>query len=104
MINASGLLKTFLRSIEEPLFTNRLYPRVVEISGKRGFFKTLILELNEIDRVSAIRELVETLPKSNYDLLRVIIEFLTQVISIIGGLNLSFKGFLAFGQEPYESE
>jgi hypothetical protein len=34
VIDASVLLKTFFRSMGEPLITNRLYPELIKLSGK----------------------------------------------------------------------
>lgn len=39
VIHASVLLKTFLRSMGEPIITNRLYPQVLVVSGNLFFCK-----------------------------------------------------------------
>uniref|UniRef100_A0A914CNY4 Rho GTPase-activating protein 1 n=1 Tax=Acrobeloides nanus TaxID=290746 RepID=A0A914CNY4_9BILA len=71
VIHASVLLKTFLRSMGEPIITNRLYPQVLVVS-----------ELNDSDdKIHGIRELFQNLPTENYVLLRTILKFLTEVAS-----------------------
>uniref|UniRef100_A0A7E4V4V0 Rho GTPase-activating protein 68F n=1 Tax=Panagrellus redivivus TaxID=6233 RepID=A0A7E4V4V0_PANRE len=66
VIHASVLLKTFLRSLGEPVITNKLYPRLVEIEDIKN-------------NTDAIRGLIWTLPSPNFLLLKTIIQFLTEV-------------------------
>lgn len=91
-IIASVLLKTFLRSLGEPLITNHLYPEL-----------TLLTAIEKSHRLEAIRELLNKLPPENYLLLKRIIQFLTEVeklsqenlmdannLSIVFGPNLTW--------------
>lgn len=88
VIHASVLLKTFLRSMGEPIITNRLYPQVLVVSGNLFFVKLtclMVLELNDSDdRIHGIRELFQNLPTENYVLLRAILKFLTEVKNFFG--------------------
>uniref|UniRef100_A0A0N5AG04 Rho GTPase-activating protein 1 n=1 Tax=Syphacia muris TaxID=451379 RepID=A0A0N5AG04_9BILA len=82
-IDASVLLKTFLRSLGEPVVTNALYPKLVALAGvpKEG-------------KLSAIRAFVRLLPSENYLLLKTVCQFLTKVaacsdVNMMTASNLS---------------
>ncbi|VDN06184.1 unnamed protein product [Thelazia callipaeda] len=82
-IEASVLLKTFLRSLDEPVTTNKLYPRLAALS-----------ELPKDSKLGAIIEIVDMLPAENYILLKTVCEFLAEVAAhsnenMMGANNLS---------------
>ncbi|CAD5215403.1 unnamed protein product [Bursaphelenchus xylophilus] len=68
VIDASVLLKTFFRSMGEPVITNNLYGEVVRISNVEKEKKT-----------EAIKAFVKKLPRENFVLLKVVSKFLTKV-------------------------
>uniref|UniRef100_A0A915Q3J3 Rho-GAP domain-containing protein n=1 Tax=Setaria digitata TaxID=48799 RepID=A0A915Q3J3_9BILA len=91
-IDASVLLKTFLRSLGEPVTTNALYPRLAALS-----------ELPKDNKIGAIIEIVDALPPENRVLLKTICQFLTEVaanskenmmnannLSVVFGPNLTW--------------
>lgn len=82
-LHASVLLKTFLRSLGEPLTTNRLYPRLASLS-----------EVSKAEKSAAVKEFVKLLPRENYILLKTVIKFLTKVaenskVNLMTANNLS---------------
>ncbi|KAL3116153.1 hypothetical protein niasHT_004558 [Heterodera trifolii] len=90
--HAAVLLKTFLRSLGEPLITNKLYPELTLLNG-----------IEKINRTDEIRRLVHKLPPENYLLLLKVIEFLVEVaqhshqnlmdannLSVVFGPNLTW--------------
>lgn len=66
----SGSLKLFFRELKEPLFTFTLFDR---------FIPALSKEKNS-DRLKAVRELINTLPKYNYETLKFLLAHLCKVI------------------------
>uniref|UniRef100_A0A8C5MJ55 Rho GTPase activating protein 1 n=1 Tax=Leptobrachium leishanense TaxID=445787 RepID=A0A8C5MJ55_9ANUR len=62
------ILKTFLRELPEPLLTFDLYSFVVSFSSMEGEVK-----------VESTRQILQTLPTENYEVLRFITAFLVQV-------------------------
>uniref|UniRef100_A0AC34QMA9 Rho-GAP domain-containing protein n=1 Tax=Panagrolaimus sp. JU765 TaxID=591449 RepID=A0AC34QMA9_9BILA len=66
VIHASVLLKTFLRSLGEPVITNKLFPKVVEIENLK-------------ENTEAIRSLIWSLKPANFLLLKTVVQFLTEV-------------------------
>lgn len=83
VIDASVLLKTFLRSMGEPLLTNRLYPELVKLA-----------DVNKSEKSVAIREFLRKLPAENYILLKTLIKFLNEVaansqVNLMDANNLS---------------
>ncbi|CAD5210932.1 unnamed protein product [Bursaphelenchus okinawaensis] len=83
VIDASVLLKTFFRSMGEPVITNGLYGELVKISSVEKEKKT-----------EAIKEFVKKLPRENYVLLKTICKFLTKVaenckVNLMDANNLS---------------
>uniref|UniRef100_A0A914I5Q7 Rho-GAP domain-containing protein n=1 Tax=Globodera rostochiensis TaxID=31243 RepID=A0A914I5Q7_GLORO len=92
VIHAAALLKTFLRSLGEPLITNKLYPELALLNG-----------VERTNRLVEIRILVQKLPLENYLLLQKIVEFLAKVaehsqqnlmdannLSVVFGPNLTW--------------
>ncbi|EGT45001.1 CBN-RGA-1 protein [Caenorhabditis brenneri] len=82
-LHASVLLKTFFRSLGEPLTTNKLYPRLAALS-----------EVSKAEKSAAVKEFVKLLPRDNYILLKVVIKFLTKVadnskVNLMTANNLS---------------
>ncbi|KJH45828.1 RhoGAP domain protein [Dictyocaulus viviparus] len=82
-IDASVLLKTFLRSLGEPVTTNALYPRL-----------TALAEVPKKEKTAAVKEIVTMLPRPNYLLLKKIVHFLKLVaanhkINLMTANNLS---------------
>uniref|UniRef100_F1L440 Rho GTPase-activating protein 1 n=1 Tax=Ascaris suum TaxID=6253 RepID=F1L440_ASCSU len=69
-IDASVLLKTFLRSLGEPVITNALYPRLTALS-----------EVPKEKKLNAICEFVRLMPPENVLLLKTICRFLKEVAS-----------------------
>uniref|UniRef100_A0A915BC22 CRAL-TRIO domain-containing protein n=3 Tax=Parascaris TaxID=6254 RepID=A0A915BC22_PARUN len=69
-IDASVLLKTFLRSLGEPVITNALYPRLTALS-----------EVPKEKKLIAICEFVRLMPPENALLLKTICRFLGEVAS-----------------------
>ncbi|KHJ76986.1 RhoGAP domain protein, partial [Oesophagostomum dentatum] len=65
-IHASVLLKTFLRSLGEPVTTNALYPRLATLA-----------EVPKTEKTPAVKEFVALLPQPNYLLLKTVVKFLT---------------------------
>ncbi|CAG9534240.1 unnamed protein product [Cercopithifilaria johnstoni] len=91
-VDASVLLKTFLRSLGEPITTNALYPKLAALS-----------ELPKDNKLGAIIEIVDALPLENRMLLKTVIQFLTEVaahskenmmnannLSVVFGPNLTW--------------
>lgn len=83
-IHAAVLLKSFLRSLGEPVITNRLYPELALLNGLLIFiiknFKIFIFSgVSKNNRTEAVRKLVHKLPNENFLLLKYVIHFLTQV-------------------------
>ncbi|KAL3993776.1 Divergent CRAL/TRIO domain family protein [Acanthocheilonema viteae] len=91
-IDASVLLKTFLRSLGEPVTTNALYPKLAALS-----------ELPKDSKLGAIIEIVDALPLENRMLLKTVCQFLTEVaahskenmmnannLSVVFGPNLTW--------------
>jgi len=89
---ASVLLKTFLRSMGEPVVTNASYEKLV-----------LISQLPKEQKTGAIRKLVQSLPAENFILLKTVCLFLTEVaakskmnlmdannLSVVFGPNLTW--------------
>jgi len=75
---AACVLKTFLRDLNEPLLTYRLYSEVLGLSGT----------LKQHYQVDVVRDLImEKLPRENYDVLKYLIEFLN-LLSIYADTNL----------------
>ncbi|KAI6242753.1 Rho GTPase-activating protein 1 [Aphelenchoides fujianensis] len=68
VIDASCLLKTFLRSLGEPVITNRLYSELIKVTTTASDKKSEL-----------IREFLRKLPLENYTLLKTIVHFLTRV-------------------------
>ncbi|KAM4722042.1 rho GTPase-activating protein 1 [Rhinophrynus dorsalis] len=62
------ILKTFLRELPEPLLTFKLYNYVVEFSS-----------IEQERKVESARQILQTLPKENYELLLFLTGFLVQV-------------------------
>lgn len=92
VIHAAVLLKKFLRSLGEPIITNKLYSELAQLNG-----------LTKENRLIAIREMISKLAAENYILLKMIIEFLIEVshnshenlmdannLSIVFGPNLTW--------------
>ncbi|ULU06154.1 hypothetical protein L3Y34_018202 [Caenorhabditis briggsae] len=82
-LHASVLLKTFFRSLGEPLTTNRLYPKLAALS-----------EISKAEKSAAVKEFVKLLPRDNYILLKTVIKFLTKVagnskVNLMTANNLS---------------
>ncbi|XP_055634989.1 rho GTPase-activating protein gacI-like isoform X2 [Toxorhynchites rutilus septentrionalis] len=63
----AGVLKKYLRSLPDPLLTFEFYPHFVAAAQKQ----------NETQRKSAILNIVNQLPKENYDNLRYLTKFLS---------------------------
>ncbi|KAH7727112.1 RhoGAP domain-containing protein [Aphelenchoides avenae] len=83
VLEASVLLKTFLRSMGEPVITNRLYPELTHIS-----------DVKNDDKAAWVRDFVRKLPPENYLLLKTVIQFLTEVaanskVNLMNANNLS---------------
>lgn len=97
---AAVLLKTFLRDLTEPVIPFALYNDVLRITGKllclsiSVFMEWFVLivalcnvkinRMNLLDyaadeRNVAVRDLVNRLPRENYDLLKTVAHFLTEV-------------------------
>nr|XP_022305633.1 rho GTPase-activating protein 15-like [Crassostrea virginica] len=66
----TGSLKLFFRELKEPLFTFNLFDR---------FIPALSREKNA-DRLKAVRELINTLPKYNYETLKHLLAHLCKVV------------------------
>jgi hypothetical protein len=66
VIHASVLLKTFLRSLGEPIMTNNNYSKLVEIEDPKS-------------NTEAVRTLIWSLKPANFLLLKTVIQFLTEV-------------------------
>nr|XP_022310430.1 rho GTPase-activating protein 12-like isoform X11 [Crassostrea virginica] len=66
----TGSLKLFFRELKEPLFTFNLFDR---------FIPALSREKNA-DRLKAVRELINTLPKYNYETLKYLLAHLCKVV------------------------
>nr|XP_022305634.1 rho GTPase-activating protein 15-like [Crassostrea virginica] len=66
----TGSLKLFFRELKEPLFTFNLFDR---------FIPALSREKNA-DRLKAVRELINTLPKHNYETLKYLLAHLCKVV------------------------
>ncbi|KAI1718430.1 rhoGAP domain-containing protein [Ditylenchus destructor] len=92
IIHASVLLKTFMRSLGEPVITNALYPELALLNG-----------VSKEDRPEAVRKLTQKMPPENYLLLKTVIKFLTEVaenshnnlmdannLSVVFGPNLTW--------------
>ncbi|KAK6050200.1 RhoGAP domain protein, partial [Cooperia oncophora] len=82
-IHASVLLKTFLRSLGEPVTTNALYPRLAALA-----------EIPKKEKTPAVKEFVALLPRPNYLLLQKVVHFLTLVaanhnVNLMTANNLS---------------
>uniref|UniRef100_A0A915LUY0 Uncharacterized protein n=1 Tax=Meloidogyne javanica TaxID=6303 RepID=A0A915LUY0_MELJA len=90
---ASVLLKTFLRSLGEPLITNKLYPELTLLAAA----------IEKPAYIDATRDLLQRLPPENLLLLKRIIEFLKQIeahseenlmnannLSVVFGPNLTW--------------
>ncbi|CAI4230992.1 unnamed protein product [Auanema sp. JU1783] len=82
-LHASVLLKTFLRSLGEPVTTNELFPQLTKIA-----------DVPKTEKTAAVREIVAVLPKPNYVLLKTVIKFLTKVaarsnVNLMTAANLS---------------
>ncbi|VDD88654.1 unnamed protein product [Enterobius vermicularis] len=91
-IDASVLLKTFLRALGEPVVTNALYPDLVALAS-----------VSKEDKLPAICAFVRLLPPENYLLLKTVCQFLTKVaacsdvnkmtasnLSVVFGPNLTW--------------
>jgi len=83
VIDASVLLKTFLRSMGEPVITNRLYPELIKLS-----------DATKQEKPALIREFLRKLPAENYVLLKILNKFLTEVaanssVNLMDANNLS---------------
>ncbi|CAI5440837.1 unnamed protein product [Caenorhabditis angaria] len=91
-LHASVLLKTFFRSLGEPLITNALYPKLAQLA-----------DVPKNEKSAAVRDFVKLLPKPNYLLLKTIVQFLTKVaehsktnlmtannLSVVFGPNLTW--------------
>uniref|UniRef100_A0A0K0F2D8 Rho GTPase-activating protein 68F (inferred by orthology to a D. melanogaster protein) n=1 Tax=Strongyloides venezuelensis TaxID=75913 RepID=A0A0K0F2D8_STRVS len=92
IIDASALLKVFLRSLGEPIITNALYPQLITA-----------LDVPKGERKEGVKGFIKLLPKQNLILLKYIIEFLLDVtnnehenkmdannLSVIFGPNLTW--------------
>ncbi|XGW12082.1 hypothetical protein V3C99_013061 [Haemonchus contortus] len=82
-IHASVLLKTFLRSLGEPVTTNALYPRLAALA-----------DIPKKEKTPAVKEFVVLLPRPNYLLLQKVVHFLTLVaanhkVNLMTANNLS---------------
>ncbi|CAB3404986.1 unnamed protein product [Caenorhabditis bovis] len=82
-LHASVLLKTFFRSLGEPLTTNALYPKLAQLS-----------DVPKNEKTAAVKEFVKLLPRPNYLLLKTIVRFLTRVaehskVNLMNANNLS---------------
>ncbi|KAK5982146.1 rho GTPase-activating protein 8 [Trichostrongylus colubriformis] len=82
-IHASVLLKTFLRSLGEPVTTNALYPRLAALA-----------DIPKKEKTPAVKEFVVLLPRPNYLLLQKVVQFLTLVaanhkVNLMTANNLS---------------
>ncbi|VDO27454.1 unnamed protein product [Haemonchus placei] len=82
-IHASVLLKTFLRSLGEPVTTNALYPRLAALA-----------DVPKKEKTPAVKEFVVLLPRPNYLLLQKVVHFLTLVaanhkVNLMTANNLS---------------
>ncbi|KAI6196886.1 Rho GTPase-activating protein 1 [Aphelenchoides besseyi] len=83
VFDASGLLKTWLRSLGEPVITNQLYNELIQLTTVK----------NE-NKVPSIRQFARKLPPENFELLKTIIQFLTEVaanskLNLMDANNLS---------------
>jgi Rho GTPase-activating protein 1 len=83
VIDASVLLKTFLRSLGEPILTNKLYPELIKLS-----------DVDKERKPAMIKELLRKLPPENYTLLKTLNKFLTEVaekssVNLMDANNLS---------------
>uniref|UniRef100_A0A1I7YEW9 Rho GTPase-activating protein 1 n=1 Tax=Steinernema glaseri TaxID=37863 RepID=A0A1I7YEW9_9BILA len=91
-IHAAVLLKTFLRSLGEPVITNRLYPTLISK-----------LDVPKTEKANAVLEFVRLLPPRNRALLKTVVKFLTEVaanskanlmnannLSVVFGPNLTW--------------
>lgn len=91
-IDASVLLKTFLRSLGEPVITNVLYPKLA-----------LLSDVPKENKLAAICEFVKLIPPENRLLLKTVCQFLTEVaahskvnqmtannLSVVFGPNLTW--------------
>lgn len=88
----AGLLKSFLRDLEEPLLTYDLYDEIVNFLGNRlvlqdlyFFFVTIsvfsFVELPKDERPRNVKQMLrEKLPIENYELFKYLIEFLAKVM------------------------
>uniref|UniRef100_A0A182JJI2 Uncharacterized protein n=1 Tax=Anopheles atroparvus TaxID=41427 RepID=A0A182JJI2_ANOAO len=63
----AGVLKNYLRSLPDPLLTYEFYPKFVQAAQKP----------NETQRKAAILDVINQLPKENYDNLRYLTKFLS---------------------------
>lgn len=82
VVDASVLLKTFLRSMGEPLITNKLYPELLKLSGISKLLRQLmILDVSKSEKPAAIKEFLKKLPAENYILLKTLNKFLTEVVA-----------------------
>lgn len=106
VIHAAVLLKTFLRSLGEPVITNKLYPKLLEIQGNHFFILLSFVTSGFLDPKSnteSVRAFVWTLKPANFLLLKTIVQFLTEVaahshknlmtpdnLSIVFGPNLTW--------------
>lgn len=82
-IHASVLLKTFLRSLGEPVTTNALYPRLAALA-----------DVPKKEKTPAVKDFVALLPRQNYTLLKKVVHFLTLVaanhkVNLMTANNLS---------------
>ncbi|PIO62977.1 RhoGAP domain protein [Teladorsagia circumcincta] len=82
-IHASVLLKTFLRSLGEPVTTNALYPSLAALA-----------EIPKKEKTPAVKEFVALLPRPNHLLLQKVVHFLTLVaanhkVNLMTANNLS---------------
>nr|CDJ80698.1 RhoGAP domain containing protein [Haemonchus contortus] len=82
-IHASVLLKTFLRSLGEPVTTNALYPHLAALA-----------DIPKKEKTPAVKEFVVLLPRPNYLLLQKVVHFLTLVaanhkVNLMTANNLS---------------
>ncbi|TMS32143.1 hypothetical protein L596_000026 [Steinernema carpocapsae] len=82
-IHAAVLLKTFLRSLGEPVITNRLYPVLISM-----------IDVPKNEKSTAVQEFVRLLPPCNKVLLKTVVQFLTEVaknskVNLMNPNNLS---------------
>ena len=79
---AAVILKTFLKELEEPLLTFKLYENIISIES-----------VPKDDRLVIIKSILEQLPPQNYVVLQHLVEFLSLVSILHENFAKPFKLF-----------